>query len=232
MEPTLHHGERVYVNKLVLGPRIYKSYDFSRPDLQSFRIRGFGKIRPGDIAVFNYPYARSNDTISFKINYVYVKRCIGAPGDTVSIVDGYWRNSSCPGNIGEESRQQQLSSSPDSLLAERGVVLGAFQVDKTKKWTIRNFGPLHVPRKGDCIELKPDNCRQYGRLIRYETGSVPEVIDGKVCIGGKPAERYVFRQNYCFFGGDNVLDSKDSRYFGLVPEEYIIGVIVRHDKNK
>ncbi|MCM1502620.1 MAG: signal peptidase I [Bacteroidales bacterium] len=226
MEPTLHRGERVYVNKLVLGARIYRNFDFSRPDLDCFRMPGFGRLEPGDIAVFNYPYARSKDTVSFKINYVYVKRCIGTPGDSVSIVDGYWKNSRYDGAIGAVEMQRCLSETPDSVLVAQGVVMNAFQVDKSRGWTIRNFGPCHVPRKGDCVELTKDSYRQYRRLIQYETGFRPEVIDGKVCVGGNPAETYTFRHSYYFFGGDNVLNSRDSRYFGLVPEEYVVGALL------
>ncbi len=224
MEPVMHSGEKVYVNKMILGPRIYTDYDFSCPKLHSFRIKGFGKLRPGDVAVFNYPYARSCDTISFKINYVYIKRCIGAPGDSVSIVDGYWRNSRCPGPTGSEMYQAVLSETPDSLLILRGVTLNAFQADETRGWTIRSFGPYYVPAKGDRIDIAADTFRPYRHLILYETGSLPYTEGGRVFLDGSPLESYVFRENYYFFGGDNVLNSRDSRYFGLVPEEYVIGV--------
>lgn len=231
MEPALHRGQKVYVNKMLLGPRIYTNYDFSGPDLHSFRIRGVRRMRPGDIAVFNYPYSRSHDTISFKINYVYVKRCIGAPGDSVSIVDGYWRSSGCSGTVGREEWQMILSDTPDSVLAAQGVVLNASQVDSSKGWTIRNYGPLYVPRKGDCVRLTEENWRLYRKLIQHETGVGPCIMDGCICLDGKPLDGYTFRESYYFFGGDNVLNSRDSRYIGLVPEEYVIGIVAGQKKN-
>ena len=89
MEPTLHTGEGVWVNKLLMGARIYTKFDFEdSPELHCFRMPGLRKLRVGDVAVFNYPYGRGGDTIAFKINYVYCKRCWGTPGDTVRIVDG------------------------------------------------------------------------------------------------------------------------------------------------
>lgn len=227
MEPTLHRGERVYVNKLILGPRIYRNYDFTRPDLQSFRLGGFGELHPGDIAVFNFPYARSHDTVSFRINYVYVKRCIGIPGDSVSVRGGYWHNSNSPGIIGPEGPQRILSMTPDSLLAGHGVVLEAFQSAKSLGWTIRDFGPYYVPGRGDRIDMTVENFRLYMRLILYETGFKPELLDGMVYLGGEPLESYTFRNDYYFFGGDNVLNSRDSRYIGLVPEDYVVGVVSR-----
>lgn len=234
MEPVMHSGQKVYVNKMLLGPRIYTDFDFTCPKLHSFRIKGFGKLRPGDVAVFNYPYARSLDTISFRINYVYVKRCIGAPGDSVSIVDGYWHNSRIHGLIGSEQYQTVLSETPDSLLVLRGVAVNAFEPDEARGWTVRDFGPCHVPAKGDRIDITEENFRLYRRLILHETGCLPYAVDGRVFLDGKPLESYVFRENYYFFGGDNVLNSRDSRYFGLVPEEYVVGVVAgmgRREKN-
>ena len=75
MEPTLHTGEGVWVNKLLMGARIYTKFDFEdSPELHCFRMPGLRKLRVGDIAVFNYPYGWGGDTIAFKINYVYCKR--------------------------------------------------------------------------------------------------------------------------------------------------------------
>ena len=92
MSPTIKAGDRIMVNKMLMCARIYTSYDFSGPGMECFRMPGLRKIRPGDVAVFNYPYGRGGKKIEFRINYVYAKRCIGCPGDTVSIEDGYYRN--------------------------------------------------------------------------------------------------------------------------------------------
>ena len=67
MEPVIHSGERVWVNKLKMGARIYTDYDFTKPTLSSFRLPGFSKVEAGDLLVANYPYARSKDTITFQI---------------------------------------------------------------------------------------------------------------------------------------------------------------------
>ena len=211
MEPTLHTGKHIIVNKLIIGPRVYKDFDFSKPELKSFRLPGFRRLRPGDIAVFNYPEGWEEGIIGFKINYVYAKRCIGVAGDTVSIVNGYYRNSSKPGLIiGLEDSQKFLSSTPDSLLS--GVTIHAFEHSRTG-WTICDFGPLYVPRKGDVIHLDTLSALLYRKLIVYESGKEPV-----------PGNDYRFKENYCFFGGDNILNSRDSRYIGLVPESFVVGV--------
>lgn len=85
MEPTFHDRQRVWASKTGIGARIYTKYDFSDSELHSLRMPGFGKMRKGDIVVFNHPYGAYPDKISFKINYVLIKRCVGAPGDTVKV---------------------------------------------------------------------------------------------------------------------------------------------------
>ena len=214
MEPTLHTGTRIYVNKLILGARIYKDFDFSKPAMSCFRMPGLRSLKTGDIAVFNYPEGWEEGKIGFKINYVYAKRCIGVGGDTVRIENGYYRNSSYPGAIiGYKPSQDFLSETPDSLL--KGVTIDAME-HKLTGWTIRDLGPFYIPHKGDVIALDSLNIVLYRNVIVFETGREP------LC-----GAEYHFRENYCFFGGDNVLNSRDSRYIGLVPESYVIGVTVK-----
>ena len=89
------------------------------------------------------------------------------------------------------------------------------------------FRALYIPGRGDSVRLDDMSVRLYRKIIEYETDEKVEVRDGMVYIGGSPAESYTFEGNYYFFGGDNVLNSKDSRYIGLVPEEFIVGIATR-----
>ena len=227
MEPVLYEGERVYVNKLKMGARIYLNYDFTNTSLSSFRLPGFSSLNVGDIVVANYPYSESEDTITFKINLVYVKRCYGAAGDTIRIVDGYYLNPRIGGRIGDLSYQNILSIMPDSVLLDSGVSFNAFRPDTTLKWTIRDFGPMYVPRKGDIVNIDSDNYRLWQRQVLYETGERFENRNGVIYLCDKPICNYTFKNNWYFLGGDNVLNSHDSRYFGLVPEDYIVGIVIR-----
>ena len=214
MEPTLHTGQWLYVNKLLMGARIYKTYDFDQPEMSCFRMPGLRQARVGDVMVFNYPEGWENGKIGFKINYVYAKRCLACPGDSISIRNGYYVNSRVSKTCVPEKTQRELSDSPDSLLLERGVVLRAYRYGRTG-WTIRDFGPLYVPRRGDCITLDGITLRLYSKVIEYETGRRDL----------KAGDSYTFLHDYYFLAGDNVLDSKDSRYFGLVPEPFIVGIV-------
>lgn len=221
MLPALHDGQRVIVNKLLMGARIYTKYDFSDPVMESFRMPGLRKVRPGDIIIFNYPYPDTTGMIHFRINYVYAKRCIGGPGDTVSIIDGYYRNSSAPSmNICSERYQRWLSRRPDSVLrADTALRFDAVTLPDGTGWTIKDYGPLYIPAAGDTIELNAKNTFLYGRLIEYETGHWPE----------DTTAGYVFCENYYFLAGDNVLNSRDSRYIGLIPEAYLVGIVAGND---
>jgi signal peptidase I len=101
-------------------------------------------------------------------------------------------------------------------------------------WTIRNFGPLYIPRKDDIINITPADAAVYKLLLEWETGmKVTWDWDaGKVWIGNRPLICHRFQHNYYFMAGDNVTDSNDSRYWGLVPEEYIIGVVSKIIRKK
>ncbi len=227
MQPTLIPGDRVIVNKFIAGARIYESYDFSAGAImKSYRTRGYRAIKPNDILIFNFPINWDKNQIEFKINYVYGKRCIGSPGDTVSIIDCYFHNNNYEGLLGVQEQQYCLSQTPDSLL--QPDLLGSISPSGIHpQWTIKNFGPLYVPRQGDVIELKSENYSLYRLIIEFETGQQLSADAGAVRLNGIPIERYIFRKNYYFLCGDNVLDSSDSRYWGFVPEEFVVGVVSR-----
>lgn len=226
MNPTLETGEYVYVNKLIMGARIYKKYDFSNPTLSCFRMPGLRKIRPDDIAVFNYPEGYDRKKIEFRINYVYAKRCIACPGDTVRIVNGFYRNSSYPEiTFGSRLKQEIISACSESELDSMNVSVRTIPYGIKCRWTVKDFGPMYIPGRGDVVLMDSLACRLYRKEIEYETGFRPQITDGQVYLGETPVLEYRFTSNWYFFGGDNVLNSKDSRYIGLVPEDYIIGVV-------
>lgn len=215
MSPTLEPGDKVWVNKLLYGARIYKSFDFEdHAPLKCFRMPGLRKIRPGDVICFNYPLGYDKWTkIEFKINYVYCKRVVGTPGDTIGIKDGITWNSNYNGIIGVQDNQLAIQNTPDSILW-RTKFMATMPFTKPM-WTMKNFGPLYVPEKGVTIELDSVGRAIYGPVIEYETGSWP---DNEVC-------SHTFRHDYYFAFGDNCLDSNDSRYWGFIPEDFIIGIV-------
>lgn len=92
------------------------------------------------------------------------------------------------------------------------------------KWTRDNFGPLWIPQAGDSVKLTKTNLPLYERIIRvYENHQLEVSADGTFVIDGQKKTHYVFSQDYYFMMGDNRHNSLDSRYWGFVPEDHIVG---------
>jgi signal peptidase I len=98
-----------------------------------------------------------------------------------------------------------------------------FPYDKIHKWTEDNFGPIWVPAKGASLILTPENYSIYERAIRVYEHNKLEFRGGHFYINDKETNQYTFRMNYYWMMGDHRHASQDSRYWGFVPEDHIVG---------
>ena len=99
-----------------------------------------------------------------------------------------------------------------------------FPVSKDYEWSLDNFGPLYIPKEGDKITIDSMNLPLYSKaILHFEGNEDAKVEDGKLYIDGNVVSEYTFKQNYFFMMGDNRHNSQDSRIWGFVPEDHILG---------
>jgi signal peptidase I len=308
----------------VLNKRSYSNW----PQLPYFRFPGFEEVKKNDIVVFNWPadtvtrfFDKSavglRKPVDKKSNYV--KRCVGAPGDVLSIKDGFvfinnkqlvlsdrakpqynhtiyskagvspmllkqngsteFYRSFVVSNVTQEqaqvlnnfvlSNQQNADGSITIRTSQNGIpvsVLRDYQISLqevmensivanltlkgaealrnttgidsvvryisktpevvfpyTKNWNVDNMGPIYIPQEGKSVKLNLETLPFYKKIIgEYEKNDL-KVIGNEIRINGKAATSYTFKQNYYWMMGDNRHRSEDSRIWGFVPEDHIVG---------
>ena len=228
MQPTLRPGDKVLVDKITTGARLFDIFKAaSGEDVNILRTIRFRNYKKGDILVFNYPFRESQSKIELNYPVYYAKRCVGTPGDTLEIKDyRYYINGKRSIGGGDNKLVRIYYSGNDSVPQDSIQGYRAMKYAKGKRWTIQNLGPLFVPKKGSEITLNKDNYLPYKKVIERETGKKLKVKDDNLLLKDKPINSYIFQNNYYFMAGDNSADSSDSRYWGFVPEEYIVGRIL------
>ncbi|MFC2083454.1 signal peptidase I [Bacteroidota bacterium] len=215
MEKTILIGDFLFVNKFIYGSSSPRNIPFTNISLPYFQLPAIREPEKGDIVVFEYPGDR--DEIKPKEISNYVKRCIGTPGDTVEIknkvvfVNG--EEIPIPPNI------QYLKPKPIPA-----GVKNPFIFPKNVNWNEDNYGPYSIPKAGDIIELNRANISAWETIINREIGrKVVRVKGNQIFIDNKIVTYYTLQKDYFFMMGDNRDDSADSRFWGLVPRDLIIG---------
>ncbi len=118
---------------------------------------------------------------------------------------------------------------------DAGETMMTYPIGVDYGWTHANYGPIWIPKKGAKINLTLQNLPLYERCIKNYEGNDLEVKNGQILINGKPATSYTFKMDYYWMQGDNRDNSLDSRYWGFVPEDHIVGtpsiILISFDKD-
>ena len=162
----------------------------------------------------------------------YVKRCVALPGDTFEIRDARYYVRGYDGVLGNIRQQDclrlQLNGITDDHSArERGICFNTYPFNNIVNWNIVEFGPLFIPAKGAEVLMTPLNKVLYRNAIEWEQNKKLLLRGDTVLLNDSVIRNYRFKENYYFMTGDKVMNSQDSRYWGLLPEPFIVGKAVR-----
>ncbi|HTR80242.1 MAG TPA: signal peptidase I [Bacteroidota bacterium] len=214
MENEVMTGDFLMVNKFIYGGCSPRNIPFTDIRLPWFRLPAFKSVHRGDVIVFVFPGYR--EEVHPEAFTYYLKRCIAVSGDTLQIIN---RAVYVNGKASPLPRNMKFNSPrilPPGYADDRIFPPGApFNED--------NYGPIVIPFKGMKIKITPDNLRMWDTFIQRDGHLASISPQNNILIDGAPNDTYVVQHDYLFGMGDNRDNSLDSRYWGFVPADNVVG---------
>ena len=215
MADTLYPGDFIIVNLAAYKLNTPREIPILGLSIPSINIFDTGKPDINDLIVFKFPVINSDDAVYNNINLI--KRIVALPGDTLQIINKKIFINRKEINLPETARLSFENIKPKGKEDEDIFYSGT-------GWNSDNYGPVRVPAMEDTIKFNTDIIEIWKRLIVYEYEKKVVRKEGSVItINDKPVCNYVIKKNHYFVIGDNFNNSRDSRYFGFVNEDMILG---------
>lgn len=215
MEKTLWVGDFLLVTKFTYGATTPRNIPFTDIRLPYFKLPGFKDPKRGDIIVFDFPGDR--DDLESKEVVNYIKRCVGIPGDTIQVKGKQLY-------VNGEKFENPPNSMFDNVNRTQSFV-NPRMFPKGSSWNEDWYGPLRVPKKGDKLKIDSTNYEGWKMFVMKEGHSIKMRGDKAVLVDDKelPAGEYTVERDYLFMMGDNRNNSLDSRFWGFMPVENVVG---------
>ncbi len=218
MENTLLAGDFVIVNKSAYSISTPRTIPLTNITIPNFKIISISAPKLNDVIVFRYPGNLNEIKPAGEIDFI--KRIVGCPGDTLQII-----------NKTVYINKNKIPLPPNAILSRFNILKGGMSDKKIfpqgRNWNSDNYGPVVVPKNSMTVDLNSKNINEWGLFIEREQGSKIVSVEGTVItINGIPVRKYKFAKNYYFVMGDSRDESMDSRYWGFLPEDNIIGKAV------
>ena len=217
MENTLLVGDFLLVNKFIYGATTPRNIPFTDIRIPYVTLPALKDPHKGDVVVFYFPGNRDEAQSKEVVNYI--KRLVAEPGDTVQVV-----------NQTLYVNGQAFPNPPNAIFnpPHQGNTLSNNSADprtfpKGSGWNEENYGPIRVPKKDDVIKLTGDNFEAWKMFIVREGHNPRLASDKKVFIDDKEVTEYKVQKDYFFMMGDHRNNSLDSRFWGFMPRENVVG---------
>jgi signal peptidase I len=222
MENEVMAGDFLFVNKFIYGGSSPQTIPFLNTPLPYFRLPGLRDPERGDVIVFIFPGNR--DQVEADEFQYYLKRCVATAGDTLEV-----KRVASPDGNHQDTAFVFINGVRQPVPRHVNFIDVPVRADdhlatfpENAGFTRDNWGPMRIPKKGDVLPLNDSTFYMY-RIFIMREGHQVEKMGEIVTVDGKPATSYTVGRDYCFGMGDNRNNSADSRYWGFVPYENVVG---------
>lgn len=215
MEYTLQPGDFILANKFAYNISTPKEIPFINLQIPYVSIIKIEKPQINDVVIFQFPDGFESDPQ--KSGMKYIKRVVAGPHDTLRITEGNVFVNGKPITLPSTFKKPNLLDADSINIKEEIYPPGA-------KWSRISYGPIVIPAKGDKINISPDNFKKMQSIIVMDHGERSLLSEGTiVTLDGKIISEYLLTQDHYFVIGDNFEESMDSRNFGFITDNMIIG---------